>query len=327
VPAADSLPEVSIAVVSFNTRDLLRRCLESLYRPGSAVVVSAWEAARRPLDGDEADPCSFETIVVDQVSLDGSAGMVREEFPQAHLIHLERNIGFAGGNNLAFAAGRAPYFLLLNSDAIARPGLLAALVEFAEANPRAGLVGPQVLNLDGSLQPSCRRFPTFGAGLFRNTFLGRLFPNNRYTREYLMEDWDHTAPRKVDWLSACCLLARREMIETVGPMDEDYFMYFEDVDWSLRAARSGWEVWYCPAAVVLHEQGRSTDKAVKRMIVRHHRSAYRFFTKHYPNWRRPIQRGLLAAGLTARCGLTLVRNQLLQWKLRRENRRKERRVA
>src|SRR5207244_12943728 len=134
---------------------------------------------------------------------------------------------------------------------------------------------------------------------------------------YLMEDWDHRAPRQVDWLSACCLLARREMIETIGPMAEDYFMYFEDVDWSLRASRADWEVWYCPDAVVVHEQGRSTDKAVKRMIVRHHMSAYRFFTKHYPNWRRPHQRLLLAAGLAARCALTLLRNQLLHANLSR----------
>jgi GT2 family glycosyltransferase len=313
---SEPVPDVTVCIVSFNTRDYLRRCLESLYRPDDPAVLAAWGAAGQPLPGGESERLRFEVIVVDQVSLDRSAEMVREEFPQARLIHLQRNVGFAGGNNLAFREGRGRFFLLLNSDAVARPGLLAALVEFAEAHPEAGLVGPKVLNPDGSLQASCRRFPSFGAGVFRNTFLGRLVPRNRYVREYLMEEWDHSAPRQVDWLSACCLLARREMLETVGPMDEDYFMYFEDVDWSLRTARAGWEVWYCPEAVVLHEAGRSTDKAVRRMIVRHHRSAYRFFLKHYPNWRRPAQRALLAAGLTARCVLTLVRNQLLQWKLR-----------
>ena len=317
----EPLPDVTVSIISFNTRDLLRRCLESLYRPESAAVQAAWRAAGMPLPpgrGQETVTC--EVVVVDQVSLDRSAEMVAEEFPQARLIHLRKNVGFAGGNNIAFAVARGKYVLLLNTDAVARPGLIQALVAFAEAHPRAGLIGPKVLNPDGTLQPSCRRFPTFGAGLFRNTFLGRLFPQNRYTRAYLMEEWDHTRPRQVDWLSACCLLARREMLEAVGPMDEGYFMYFEDVDWSLRASRAGWEVWYCPSAVVLHEVGRSTDKAVRRMIVRHHLSAYRFFTKHYPNWRRPVQRVLLAAGLAVRCILTLVRNQLLQRKLRRERR-------
>jgi GT2 family glycosyltransferase len=309
-------PEVTVCIVSFNTRDLLRRCLESLYRAESPAVRAAWEAAGQPLAPGERETVPFEVVVVDQVSLDGSADMVAAEFPQAKLIHLQQNVGFAGGNNLAFRAGSGRFFLLLNSDAVARPGLLAALLDFAAKHPKAGLIGPKVLNADGSLQASCRRFPSLGAGLFRNTFLGRLFPHNRYTREYLMEEWDHTVPREVDWLSACCLLARREMVETVGPMDETYFMYFEDVDWSLRAARGGWEVWYAPVAPVVHEIGRSTDKAVKRMIVRHHRSAYQFFTKHYPRTRSLPARALLAAGLTARCILTLVRNQLLQWKLR-----------
>jgi GT2 family glycosyltransferase len=320
VPEArsEAPPDVTVSIVNFNTRDLLRRCLESLYRPDSQAVRRVWERAGLPLAPQQTERASFEVVVVDQVSLDRSAEMVSEEFPQACLIHLQQNLGFAGGNNRAFVVARGRYVLLINSDAVARPGLMRALVEFADANPKAGLIGPKVLNPDGSLQPSCRRFPTFGAGLFRNTFLERLFPNNRYTREYLMEEWDHTQPRQVDWLSACCLLARQELIETVGPMDETYFMYFEDVDWSLRATRAGWQVWYCPAGVVIHEVGRSTDKAVRRMIVRHHRSAYQFFTKHYPNWRRPVQRALLASGLAVRCVLTLIRNHLLQMKLRRQ---------
>src|SRR5205814_473471 len=160
-------PDVTISIVSFNTRDFLRRCLESLYRPGSPAVGAAWESANAPLTPEETERASFEVVVVDQVSLDRSAEMVAEEFPQAQLIHLQKNLGFAGGNNLAFAAARARYVLLLNSDAVARPGLLSALVVFAEAHPRAGLIGLKVLNPDGTLQPSCRRFPTFAAGLFR----------------------------------------------------------------------------------------------------------------------------------------------------------------
>ncbi len=325
--SAPEPPDVTVSIVSFNTRDLLRRCLESLFRPETAEVRAAWEAAGAPLAHAEREPARFEVVVVDQVSLDESAEMVAAEFPQVRLIHLDRNVGFAGANNLAYREASGRYFLLLNSDTVIRPGMLRALVRFADDNPRAGIVGPKVLNPDGSLQPSCRRFPTIGAGLFRNTPLGRLFPQNRYTREYLMQEWDHAAPRSVDWVSGCCLLARREVIETIGPMDEDYFMYFEDVDWCLRASQAGAEVWYCPDGVVLHEKGRSTDKAVKRMIVRHHLSAYRYFTKHHAGARRPAARALLAGGLGVRCALTLARNQLLQWKLRRLQAGKERRTG
>ena len=197
-----------------------------------------------------------------------------------------------------------------------RPGFLPELLRYADAHPRAGLIGPKLLNSDGTLQYSCRRFPTLGAGLFRHTPLEWLAPKNSYTSDYLMREWDHASPREVDWLSGACLMARREMIDAVGGLDAGYFMYFEDVDWALRAHNGGWEVHYIPQPVVLHEIGRSSDRRPKRMIVMHHQSAYRFFRRHSKVGGNPAGRLLLAGGLAARAGLTLARNEGIKWKAR-----------
>jgi len=305
-------PQITVSILSWNTRDLLRRCLLSLYQPEAPAVVAAWKAANRPLRPEERETADFEVIVVDQQSLDRSAEMVAAEFPQVRLIRQKPNLGFAGGNNVAWREARGEYFLLLNSDTVVRPGLLARLLEFARAHPQAGLIGPQVLNPDGSLQYSCRRFPSLAAGLFRHTPLGALFPGNRFEGDYLMREWDHAEARQVDWLSGAALLANRAMIEAIGPLDEGFFMYFEDVDWSRRAHGGGWEVWYDPAGCLLHEIGRSSNKAPRRMIVRHHLSSYRYFRKHHP-WLRSLPgSALLGAGLAARCALTLARNRWLR---------------
>jgi len=305
-------PDVTVSILSWNTRELLRRTLLSLYDPGAPEVVAAWEAAGRPLDPAMRETAAYEVIVVDQESLDRSSEMVREQFPQARLIVQKPNIGFAAGNNLAWREARGRFFFLLNSDTVARPGLLAALVAFADAHPRAGLIGPQVLNPDGSLQYSCRHFPTVAAGLFRHTPLGALFPRNRYVTDYLMRDWDHASPRQVDWLSGAALMARREMIEEVGALDEQFFMYLEDVDWARRAHDAGWEAWYAPEAQVVHEIGRSSDKAPRRMIVRHHISSYQYFRKHDRRLRGSFASAALAGMLAARCGVTLARNEAIR---------------
>src|SRR5262249_37157419 len=148
-----------------------------------------------------------EVIVVDNASADGSAEMVAAEFPGVCLHRSPTNLGFPGGNNAGYRLSQGRYFMLLNSDTVVLPGALEELVTFADPRPRAGIVGPPFRNPAGSLPMSCRRFPTLGAGLFRNTPLGRLFPNNRFTRDYLMTDWRHDELRAVDWVSGCCLTA------------------------------------------------------------------------------------------------------------------------
>lgn len=314
-PPAD-VPDVSVAILSWNTRGLLRRCLASLFRPEDPEVLEAWEGAGRPLRVFPRESCSVEVIVVDQESVDRSAEMVEEEWPEAKLVIQRPNLGFAGGNNVAYRHARGRYFLLLNSDTVVRPGWLSELVRYADAQPRAGLVGPKLVNPDGSLQYSCRRFPTLGAGLFRNTPLQWLLPRNHYTSDYLMQSWDHSSAQQVDWLSGACLMARREMIDEIGVLDERYFMYLEDTDWAFRAHKADWEVHYVPEPVVLHEIGRSSDRRPRRMIVMHHQSAYRYFSEHTAAGKSLPGRLLLIALLTFRAALTLSRNEAIKWHAR-----------
>lgn len=252
--------ELTVTICSWNTRDDLRACLRSL------------EEVR-----GEAE---FEVIVVDNNSGDFSADMVAEEFPWVRLERLFKNLGFAGGHNHAIALRQAPHVFPLNSDTIVHPGALRRVLDFAYAHPDYGIIGPKLLNPDGTLQMSCRRFPNPVAALFRNTPIGKLFPNNRFVRTYLMEDWDHSKQCEVDWVSGAAFLVRKEVIDKVGVFDEAYFMFCEDVDWCWRTWKAGFKVVYYPDAVITHAIGRSTDKAPNRMIGRFHRSMFRFYVKN-----------------------------------------------
>jgi GT2 family glycosyltransferase len=267
-------------VVNWNTKDELAACLESVL-------------------GQEG--VKHEIIVVDNGSADGSAEMVRTHFPQVHLVANDDNRGFARAQNQALQSSKGRYVLMLNPDArIMEPDALARLVAFGDAEPHIGIIGLRILNPNGSLQFSARRFPTLGAGLFRNTFLGRVFPKNKYVKDYLMTDWSHDEVRDVDWVSGAALTVRREAMEQIGLLDERFFMYCEDVDFCFRAHEKGWRVCYFPGATVTHRIAASSDLAQVRMIYQFHRSMRLFFGKHYARtW--PIHTRLFAyAGLTAR---------------------------
>ena len=287
--------DLRVCIVSWNAKEDLRACLQSL--PAAAT--------RRRV----------ETVIVDNASDDGSPEMAATEFPHACLLQSASNEGFSGGNNRALMGLEAPYALLLNSDAIPHQGALDDLLDFADAHPDIGIVGPKVLNPDGSLQYSCRRFPTFAAGLFRNVYLGRLFPNNRPAADYLMQDFDHASVRDVDWVSGCALLIRRECLEQIGPLDaETFFMYCEDIDWCLRAKQAGWRVTYFPGAVVTHAIGRSSDQVAERMIIEHHRSMWRFYKKHravFAPTVSPLLRPLIPAGIFLRAAVRILRRRIV----------------
>jgi len=253
-------PLLSICIVNWNTREDLARAIESL---------------------DCGGVDDREVIVVDNASSDGSAAFVRKRFPKVTLIENKDNLGFSRAYNQAINASRGSYLLLLNPDCIVHPSALRRLVEFLESTPGAAAAGPRLLNADGSLQYSCRRFPTFGAGLFRNTPLGRLFPGNRFSRGYLMADWDHSAPREVDWVSGAAVCIRRRALQEVGLLDECFFMYCEDVDWCYRAREEGWRIFYLPTASITHLIGRSSDQRPLEMVKEFHRSMAHYYRKHY----------------------------------------------
>lgn len=281
-----------MTICSWNTIDDLRACLRSLR--------------------EVTDEARFEVVVVDNASTDGSPDMVSAEFPEFRLLAQTTNLGFTGGQNLAIAERRGRHALPLNSDTIVHPGALRTLLAYLEEHPMVGIVGPKLLNPDGSLQYSCRRFPNPVAALFRNTPLGRLFPNNRFTREYLMQDWSHDEPREVDWVSGAAMLVRDKVLEEVGAYDPGYFMFCEDVDLCWRTWRAGYTVAYLPSAVITHAIGRSTDQVANKMIVRFHRSMLRFYRlRQLPDVWWPLRPGALlfaAIALAMRASIFLAKN-------------------
>jgi len=286
--------DLSITICSWNTVDDLRACLASL----TAIRSEA----------------NFEVIVVDNNSEDASPTMVAEEFSWVRLEAMKVNLGFVGGQNHAAEIRNGRHVLPLNSDTVVHPGAIKGLYEYLEANPDVAIVAPMLLNPDGSLQFSCRRFPNPLAALFRNTLLGRMFPNNRYTKEYLMQDWNHEGPREVDWVSGAALLVRDTFVEENGLFDPEFVMFCEDVDLCFQAWKKGKKVIYLPELTITHAIGRSTDKAPNRMIGRFHRSMYLFYCKNIVPTMNPIVRpfamAMAGSALLARASLFVVRNKI-----------------
>ena len=282
---------LSVVVANYNTKDLLRACL-----------VSMGERLRDP---------QYDIMVVDNASADGSVEMLRSEFPGVRVFALENNRGFSTANNIALREARGRYCMILNSDTEIVAGALERMCDYMDANPEVGVLGPQLLNTDGSIQLSCRRFPSYRTALFhRYSLLTRLFPRNRYSAQYLMTDAGHSRTMDVDWVSGACLLARREALDRAGLLDEGFFMYAEDVDWCYRIKQAGWRVVYLPDAQVRHHIGCSTRSLPFRMTYARHRSMWRFYRKHY-------SKGLLIVdlatwlGIATRCGITVIRQALV----------------
>jgi len=294
--------DLTVIVLNWNTRNDLRACLASLV--------------------DQQHEHAIEIIVADNASADGSREMVAAEFPQVRLVVHSQNLGFCAGNNRAVPDNPGRYVLFLNADTRVTHCALDTLIRFADEHPDAGIVGPRLLNLDGSLQYSCRRFPNLGVGFFRNTLLGRLFPRNRFTQDYLMADWDHSTPRDVDWVSGAALLIRREVLRATGGFDEGFYMYCEDVDLCYRVHELGWRVMYCPAAVIYHAIGRSSDQVPTRATYAFHRSMYRFYRKHYARKTPWFVRPLILPGLVLRASGQIVRYRWRNLKRRWAQRRK-----
>jgi len=258
--------DLSIVILSWNVCDLLRQCLKSVARD-------------RPLSADHP-LLATEIIVVDNASSDGSAEMVRAEFPDVRLIANQANRGYTGGNNDGIAAATGRYVMILNPDTRVLDDALAALVSYADVHPDVGVVGPQLLNSDGSVQSSRRRFPTLITGLFESTWLEPLAPRNVLQRYYVLDQPDD-AIQEVDWLFGACFLVRREVIQQVGALDEGFFMYSEEMDWCRRIRQAGWKVVYLPEAQVIHYGGKSSDQVAAQRHIYFQTSKVRYFRKHH----------------------------------------------
>lgn len=251
----DVAPELSILLLSWNTRQLLADCLRSVY----------------------ADPASaaWQVIVVDNDSSDDSANMVATDFPQVELIRSDTNLGFAGGNNLAMRQATAPVLLLLNSDTRVPVGALGRLLAALAADERVGAVGPRLEKGDGTLELSCGRPPGLAAEIVHKLLLHRVFPYFRFGR------WNHQQQRHVGWVTGACLMVRRAAVDGAGPLDDAMFMCFEDLEWCMRLRSSGWQIVYEPASTVIHLEGRSISQRFGEMLVVSQQSLYYLFDKHF----------------------------------------------
>lgn len=245
--------EISIIIVNWNTGELLRRCLESV-------------RATLPR-------LSFEVIVVDNASTDGSVAMLRELFPSVRLIENAENRGFGAANNQALRIMRGRYALLLNSDALLTANAAAELFAYLEGHPDVAMACGQLLNADGSRQNSIAAFPTLLTLMTNTSLLEYLFPRRFPSKRHPLP-----TPTEIDSAVGACLLVRKSAIDAVGMFDERYFFFFEETDWAYRMRRAGWKIVHVPTAFIYHFQGQSIGRNLLSRIA-FNRSRYQFFRK------------------------------------------------
>lgn len=256
--------DVSIIIVSWNTRDILRDCLESVYK--------------------QSENIEFEVIVVDNDSADGSAETVKKDFPQVRLTENPTNRGFAAANNQGMARAKGRYALLLNSDTIVLDNAITKTVRFADAHPEVAVVGCRVLNPDRSLQSTCFMFPSILNMVLSSSYLYKLFPGSKFFGREQMTWWNRNDIREVNVVTGCFMLVRREAIEEVGMMDEQFFIYGEETDWCYRFRKAGWKVMFTPCAEIIHLGGQSSKKIATEMALQLRGSILQFINKHRPLW-------------------------------------------
>ena len=258
--------DLSIIIVSWNVRELLEGCLRSIV--GQSAL-------------------TLQIIVVDGASSDGSAAMVAEQFPEVELVACQENVGFPRGNNLGLERANGRYILLLNPDTIVHGDALAQMESYLEENSQVGVVGPQLLNDDGSVQSSRRRFPTVNTAFFESTWLQPYAPQ-ALLDQYYVQDVADDETAVVDWVMGACLMTRQEVVAQVGGLDEAYFMYSEELDYCRRVHAAGWQVVYYPQAQVTHLSGKSSEQAVTYRHINFNQAKLRYFRKYH---------GRLAAGI------------------------------
>ena len=253
--------DISIIIVSWNAKEFLDECLQSIYK--------------------KALSCKLQTIVVDNASTDGAPDLVIEKYPQVNLIRNSENLGFAKANNVGIKKSTGRYVCLINSDAIVLEDCLELMCNYMNEKPKIGVLGPKVLNPDGSLQPTCREFPTFWKNICRAVALDKFFPKSKIFGGYYMMNWSHGTVREVDYLSGCFMMVRRSAIDQVGLLDDSFFFYAEDKDWCKRFWRAGWKVVYFPQAKAIHYLYGSSDKNPIKLYIQQTKANLQYYSKHH----------------------------------------------
>lgn len=253
--------KLSIIIVSWNTEELLRKCLYSIYENNKEI--------------------SFEVFVVDNNPKDKTVEMVKKEFPSVNLIVNTKNLGFAKANNQAISKSRGEFVMLLNPDTEIIDNSLIEMVNFLEKREDIGVLGPKLLNSDKSWQPSTRRFPTPLNQLVILFKLHHIFPRLKIYRKYLMRDFDGKSEREVDQIMGAAFLIRREVIKKIGALDERYFIWFEEVDYCKMVKEAGWKVYYNPEFKIIHHGGESfIQLGTLKKQYRYFSSMIKYFLKH-----------------------------------------------
>jgi len=274
----------SVVVINYNTRELLRACLASL-------------GANPP----------YPVIVVDNASSDGSADMVRAEFPWVILHANSENLGYGAAANQAIAQCASEYVLLLNSDTRLTRGAFDMLIQYLEQHPRVAIAGPRIVTPNGTLQPSCFPFPTPIHVFIQESTLGILFRHTPILREWYLPASSHPHSQNVPWVLGAALAIRRDALATVGGFDESYFMYFEEVDLCYRLRAIGWHIDFVSDATIVHVGGASTVQQRADMKLALYMSLIRFYTHHYSRWRMQQLRLVLSYSMLRNITLDRIR--------------------
>jgi len=297
--------DIAVVILSYNTAELLRNCLRSLLASMGNF--------------------RMQVCVVDNASSDGSSTLVRTEFPTVHLIANPNNIGYSAGNNVglrmfgfgepAALTAKPPaetllprYILLLNPDTLLPPHALAEMLAFMDAHPEIGAAGPRVRRPDGSLDRACRRsFPTPQVSFYRMTGLSRLFPKSQRFNAYNLEFMPEDAVHAVDSVVGAYMQIRREAVLQVGLLDEEFFMYGEDVDWAKRIKDAGWQVWYNGQVEITHVKEASSSQSIKSRID-FYQAMWIFYRKHYRSQTAWLLDKFILSGIVAKGGLDVMRH-------------------
>ena len=254
--------DLSCIIVNYKNSEPLKECLTSLYQTVQGI--------------------DFETIIVDNSENDLGIQPLKELYPKAQFVSNFSNVGFAKANNQAAKIAQGKVLIFLNPDTILSEQAIYSMYKYYCSHKETGVLGPKVVNPEGSLQYSCRRYPTLWTGLFnRYSILSRLFPENRFTSQYLMRDFDHNEIRQVDWLSGCCLMVSKNTFENSHGFDENYFLFNEDVDLCRTIKQAGKEVIYFPEATIIHQVSTSNSKTTARVIIQRHFGMMHYFKKHH----------------------------------------------
>ena len=229
---------VTVVIVSYNTEDILRHCLQALFTHSAGI--------------------EMEVFVVDNNSADGSCGMVQKEFPAVRLISNSKNVGFAAANNQAFRLASGRYIILLNPDAYLQPLSIRKGIDFMDDTVQCGLCGGKIISPEGRLEPSARRFPSALSKLLTLSSISGKFSNSPILNRHEFGGFAHDHPMEVDWVPGTFTIVRKEMLDSIGFFDERFYLYYEDTDLCLRAKKAGWKVYFIPFAEVMHIGGASS---------------------------------------------------------------------